>query len=139
IPALGVDAPVTGVALNTDGSMSVPDNLWTAAWLESGPVPGGPGKAVIAAHRGIGYPALFDDLEALRPGDAIYVSDASGAQLTYVVRSVNSMSLDAAAQNAVFGPSAQKDLVLVTCFGRYMPAAGTYDHRLVVVAQLVTP
>ena len=44
IPSIGVDAPVVGVGLLSDGSMDVPDNLWTSAWLSSGARPGEPGR-----------------------------------------------------------------------------------------------
>ena len=138
IPAIGVDSWVGAVALRKDGSMNVPDNLWTSSWLSSGPRPGQPGNAVIAGHRGVGTPALFSHLESVKAGDRIYVSDAAGNQLIYEVTRVASMDLSTSTQVAVFGPTSGQNLVLITCFGRYIPSARTYDHRLVVFSQPVS-
>ena len=138
IPAIGVDSWIGAVALRKDGSMNVPDNLWTSSWLATGPRPGQPGNAVIAGHRGVGTPALFSHLETVQPGDRIYVSDAAGNQLIYVVTRVASMDLSTSTQVAVFGPTSGQNLVLITCFGRYIPSARTYDHRLVVFSRPVS-
>ena len=135
IPAIGVDAWIGAVGLRNDGSMDVPDNLWTSSWLARGPRPGQAGNAVIAGHRGVGSPALFSHLENVQPGDQIFVSDAAGHQLTYVVTRVASLDLSSSTQVAVFGPTSSQQLVLITCLGRYVPSARTYDHRLVVFSQ----
>jgi LPXTG-site transpeptidase (sortase) family protein len=135
IPTIGVDAPIGAVGLRSDGSMDVPNNLWTSSWLAAGPRPGQAGNAVIAAHRGVGTPALFSHLENVQPGDRIYVSDAAGNELVYEVTRVASLDLSASTQVAVFGPSTAQQLVLITCFGRYMAGPRTYDHRLVVFSR----
>jgi LPXTG-site transpeptidase (sortase) family protein len=139
IPSIGVDAPVAGVGLLSDGSMAVPDNLWSLGWLSSGSRPGQPGRSVIAGHRGIGTPAVFSHLENVRPGEWVYVSDAAGGELVYEVTHVVSLDLSADSQVEVFGPTAQRQLVLITCIGRYSSSTHTYDHRLVVFGRLLTP
>jgi LPXTG-site transpeptidase (sortase) family protein len=135
IPVIGVDAWVGAVGLRSDGSMDVPNNLWTSSWLATGPKPGQPGNAVIAAHRGVGSPALFSHLENVQPGDTIYVSDAAGNEIAYSVTAVVALDLSLSSQREVFAPATAQQLVLITCFGRYIPNARTYDHRLVVVGQ----
>ena len=137
IPAIGVDARVDGVGLGSDGSMDVPDNLWTSSWLSEGPRPGQAGSAVIAGHRGIGAPGLFGHLESVRAGDRIYVADATGGELVFEVTRIASLSLTRATQVEVFGPTPLRQLVLVTCYGKYLPSTGSYDHRLVVFSSLV--
>jgi LPXTG-site transpeptidase (sortase) family protein len=139
IPSIEVDAQVGAVGLRSDGSMDVPDNLWTSSWLATGPKPGQPGNAVIAAHRGVGSPALFSHLENVRPGDRIYVSDAAGNEIAYAVTAVVSLDLSVSSQREVFAPATAQQLVLITCFGRYINSARTYDHRLVVVGQPLAP
>jgi LPXTG-site transpeptidase (sortase) family protein len=139
IPSIGVDSRVVAVGLLRDGSMDVPDNLWTTAWLSSGARPGQSGPSVIAGHRGIGTPAVFSHLEDVRPGDRIHVSDTTGAELTYEVTGVVSVDLSPSIQVDVFGPTATQQLVLITCFGKYSSSTGTYDHRLVVVTRLLPP
>ncbi len=139
IPSIAVDARVAGIGLLPDGSMGVPDNLWVSAWLSSSAQPGQAGNAVIAGHRGIGGPGLFGHLEKVRPGDKIRVSDARHAELVYEVTRVASLDLSPDTQMQVFGPTTQQQLVLITCFGRYSRATGTYDHRLVVFSRLLPP
>ena len=139
IPSIRIDATVVGVGLLADGSMDVPANLWTLAWLSSGALPGKAGSTVIAGHRGIGTPAVFSRLEAVRPGQRIYVSDTTGSELVYEVTSVVALGLSPSSQVAVFGPTASQQLVLITCFGSYSSITGTYDHRLVVFSRLVPP
>ena len=138
IPSIGVDAVVDRAGILPDGSMGVPNSLWTSSWLSTGPRPGQAGSSVIAGHRGIGTPALFSHLENVHEGDRIYVSDATGGELLYAVTRVASLDLSAATQFEVFGPTTQQQLVLVTCFGAYSRSTHTYDHRLVVFSRLVT-
>ena len=135
IPSIGVDAAISAVGLRPDGSMDAPDNLWTSSWLATGPRPGQAGNAVIAGHRGVGTPALFSHFEKVQPGDRIYVSDGAGGELIYVVTRVASLDLSTSTQVAVFAPTATQHLVLVTCFGKYVESARTYDHRLVVFSE----
>ena len=139
IPSIGVDAWIGAVGLRSDGSMDVPDNLWTSSWLATGPRPGQAGNAVIAGHRGVGSPALFSHLERLQQGARIYVSDAAGNEVVYVVTRVASLDLSVSTDVAVFGPTTAQQLVLITCFGQYMDTARTYDHRLVVFSRPLTP
>jgi LPXTG-site transpeptidase (sortase) family protein len=135
IPSIGVDAWIGAVGLRSDGSMDVPDNLWTSSWLGIGPRPGQAGNAVIAGHRGVGSPALFSHLENVGAGDRIYVSDAAGNEIIYQVTRVAELDLSTSSAVAVFGPTTGQQLVLITCFGRYMNSARTYDHRLVVFSR----
>jgi LPXTG-site transpeptidase (sortase) family protein len=139
IPTIGVDARVVGVGLLSDGSMDVPDNLWTTAWLSRDVRPGQPGRAVIAGHRGISTPAVFSRLENVRPKDRIYVSDRAGAELVYEVTSVVSLDMSTNTDVDVFGRTPTQQLVLITCFGKYSYSRHTYDHRLVVFTRLLPP
>jgi LPXTG-site transpeptidase (sortase) family protein len=139
IPSIGVDADVAAVGLLRNGSMDVPDNLWTTAWLSISARPGQPGASVIAGHRGIGTPAVFSHLENVRPGERIFVSDTAGGELVYEVTAVVSVDLSASSQLDVFGPTATQQLVLITCFGMYSNSTRTYDHRLVVTSRLMSP
>jgi hypothetical protein len=63
------------------------------------------------------------------------VSDLRGNQVIYVVTGVASLGLNPSTQFAVFGPTSAHQLVLITCFGRYIQSARTYDHRLVVFSR----
>jgi hypothetical protein len=137
IPALQIDAVIEPVGVTRKGLMDVPRNLWDAAWLKTGVRPGALGQAVLDGHLdGVQGSALFADLHRLKPGDRIYVSDASGGELTFAVTVVQVEPLRGFPTLAVFGPASGRFLNLITCAGTFDPAGHTYDHRLVVFTQL---
>jgi len=139
IPALNIDTTVEAVGLTRSHTMDVPGNIWNAAWLRSGVLPGAAGQAVIDGHldstRGS---AVFIDLKRLKAGDKIYVSDADGAELTFRVTALQVAPLNGFPALAVFGPSKAHTLNLITCAGKYDAAHRTYDHRLIVFTTLVS-
>jgi sortase (surface protein transpeptidase) len=117
--------------------MDVPRDLSNAAWLKTGVRPGARGQAVIDGHLdSVGGPALFANLQRLKPGDQIFVSDAGGGELTFAVTAVQVAPLRGFPTLRVFGPAGGRFLNLITCAGTYDPAAHTYDQRLVVFTQL---
>jgi sortase (surface protein transpeptidase) len=137
IPALGIDTVVESVGLTARGLMDVPGNLWDTAWLQTGVKPGAPGQAVIDGHLdSVRGSAVFADLHLLKPGDPIYVSDATGRELTFRVTALQVEPLDGFNTLRVFGPAHGRFLNLITCAGRFDPTRRTYDHRLVVFAVL---
>jgi uncharacterized repeat protein (TIGR01451 family) len=138
IPALDIDTMVESVGVTRRGLMDVPANIWDAAWLKSGVKPGASGQAVIDGHLDSTQgSAVFSDLHRLHPGDRFYVSDASGSELTFRVATLQVEPLDGFPVVRVFGPSHGRLLNLITCAGTFVPARKTYDHRLVVFAELV--
>jgi hypothetical protein len=56
-----------------------------------------------------------------------------------VVSRVAALDLSASTEVAVFGPTAAKWLVLITCFGQFVDSNRSYDHRLVVFSQPLPP
>jgi uncharacterized repeat protein (TIGR01451 family) len=137
IPALAIDTVVESVGVTATGLMDVPGNLWDTAWLQTGVKPGAPGQAVIDGHvDGAKGPAVFSDLHRLHAGDAIYVSDAAGRELTFKVTALQVVPLDGFPTLRVFGPAHGRLLNLITCAGHFDPTRRTYDHRLVVFTQL---
>ncbi|TMD68282.1 MAG: DUF11 domain-containing protein, partial [Chloroflexi bacterium] len=138
IPALGIDTTVEAVGVTPQGLMDVPGNAWDAAWLQTGVKPGAPGQAIIDGHLdSVKGSAIFGDLHRLRPGDRIYVSDATGNQLTFSVTALQVAPLDGFPTLRVFGPASGRLLNLITCAGHFDAARRTYDHRLVVSASLI--
>jgi sortase A len=121
IPRIGVDFVVVQ---GTDG-----------ADLERGPghyvntaFPGNPGNAAIAGHRTT-YLHPFYDLDALAPGDPIFVTTTQGRFRYDVTRTQVVRPTDVAVLDATATPT----LTLTTCNPRY--SAST---RMVVTADLVT-
>lgn len=137
IPALGIDTAVEETG-TFKGNMDVPDNIWEAAWLKTGPRPGDRGNAVIAGHKdSTRGTAIFWDLGKLKAGDRVYVSDQYGWELTFEVTEVQSYAREAAPLDRIFGPGNENRLNLITCDGNFQSDQLTYDKRLVVFTRLV--
>jgi hypothetical protein len=139
IPALGIDAPVESVGLLANGAMAVPQFLTDGGWLRSGVAPGAAGNAVIAGHLDgkAGQPAAFWALRLLRAGDVIIVTTASGTQWRFGVFAIRRYDRQAVPLVAVFGPSRDANLNLITCTGPYLRDLQTYRDRLVVFSRLL--
>jgi LPXTG-site transpeptidase (sortase) family protein len=138
IPALGIDTLVEPVGTTAGGLMDVPGNLWSTAWLRTGVKPGASGQAVIDGHLdSVKGSAIFGDLHRLHQGDRIYVSDANGEELTFGVNALQVLPLDGFPTLRVFGPAKGRFLNLITCAGHFDLTRRTYDHRLVVFAELL--
>lgn len=137
IPAINVDAALTGVGLTADGAMDVPKNPSGLVWYNLGPRPGENGSAVIAGHYGVwkdGQLGVFNNLHKLQPGDKLYIDDGKGGTATFVVRESRKYDPDADA-SAVFSSSdGLAHLNLVTCEGEWNSTTKSYSQRLVVFA-----
>jgi LPXTG-site transpeptidase (sortase) family protein len=137
IPAIEVDTLIEEVGLR-DGNMDVPNNIWNVGWLKNSPKPGEAGNAVLAGHRdSVAGTAVFWNLNLLKAGEKVYVSDGAGNELTFEVTEVQSYSLTDAPMLRIFGPADEKQLNLITCDGTFVRQDHTYDHRLVVFTKLV--
>src|SRR5712692_10375393 len=142
IPAIHIDAPVMNVGATASGAMDAPTSnaihstYWTSVfWYDLGAAPGQAGNAVIAGHvdRVGGDPAIFWSLSHLTPRDKIFVVTVGGQQLQFVVDRTVNYKANAPSQdviNAVFGPTIEHHLNLITCSGVW--TGNGYDQRLVV-------
>ncbi|MDP9370866.1 MAG: class F sortase, partial [Chloroflexota bacterium] len=91
IPAIAVAAAVEPVGQTPEGAMDVPRGYDSTGWYQYGPRPGAPGSAVITGHvDSPTAPAVFWDLRALTPGEAIVVESADGSRHRFVVTAVAS-------------------------------------------------
>ncbi len=141
IPAIKLDTYVERVGITRLGAMDTPRNIWNTAWFGNGGYrPGDPGNAVIAGHLDApGTQAVFWNLDKLKPGDQVFVSDETGKELTFQVVSREIYRPGDAPLQKIFGPSPNSLLNLITCGGNFLPASASYDKRLVVFTRLVTP
>jgi len=139
IPMLALDAPIQAVGVRSDGSMDVPQSLSEVGWLDTAPAPGQLGTAVISGHRDSesGTPAVFWDLGRLRPGNRLYVTDADGDELVFVIREVATYPLGGFPTFRVFASTDVRALNLITCAGGWVRRKGMYDQRLVVYSRLL--
>ena len=142
IPMLHIDAAVLGVGATTTGQMDAPTSkavnspYWSSAfWYQRGAAPGEMGNAVIAGHvdRVGGDPALFWSLSSLKTGDTLSVLTQSQQEVRFSVDRVVRYPATAPTNEmlaAVFGPSSEHHLNLITCSGVWTGSG--YDERLVV-------
>ncbi|MFF8030803.1 MULTISPECIES: class F sortase [unclassified Streptomyces] len=138
IPAIGVDAPLTGLGLTGTGSLGVPPagrkNL--AGWYEAGTTPGETGTAVIAGHvDDADGPAVFYSLGALRKGGTIEVDRLDGGVAEFTVDAVEVYDARDFPDEKVYGAAARPELRVITCGGGWSRTTG-YQGNVVVYAHL---
>jgi len=157
LPSLEVNAPVLGVGLTSENVMDSPkgpigDPVWdTAFWYRGGGIPGDVGTATIAGHVNdpLGRPAIFANIQYLRPGDLIIVHVKNTTiDIRFLVDQVKIYSIQESSDPAVLtlvygagpvagtGPQPAPDglshLTLVTCAGNIVN--GELDQRVAVYA-----
>jgi sortase (surface protein transpeptidase) len=139
IPAIAVSTPLVRLGRLPDGSIEVPKDWDTAGWYDRGPRPGQPGPAVILGHvDSTNGPAVFYRLRELRPGDIVRVGLADGRILVFRVQRVKRYPKDKFPTEAVYFPTLNRELRLITCGGEFDYARRSYRDNIVVYATLVT-
>ena len=139
IPAIGVSTPLVRLGRLPDGSIEVPHAWNTAGWYDQGPRPGQPGPAVLLGHVDSKTgPAVFYRLRDLRPGDLVRVGLTNGQTLVFRVQRTERYPKDKFPTQAVYFPTLDRELRLITCGGDFDYAKGSYVDNIVVYATLVT-
>jgi sortase A len=124
-----IDIPKINVNKAVVEGVGVEDLKKGPGHYPSTPMPGQKGNAAIAGHRTTyGHP--FYDLDALKPGDDIFVSTRQGKFQYKVDHSTNVDPHDV----AVLDATPDNRLTLTTCTPRFSAA-----QRLVVVSNLIGP
>ena len=138
IPRLDVEASIIPLGLQEDGSIEVPEDPDQAGWWLGGPEPGETGPAVILGHVDSQEegPAVFFHLRYLEAGDEIHIDRVDGSTITYVVDSTERHDKDEFPTDAVYGPTEDPTLRLVTCGGDFDFNVRTYDDNVIVFASL---
>jgi LPXTG-site transpeptidase (sortase) family protein len=135
IPSINLKAPIAAVGLTLAGNMGVLNDPTKVGWYKNGAVPGATGSAVIDAH----VFQAFAKLKNLKLGSSIYVARADGSQLRFVVSEIAVYAYNATEPLAkIFNRSDESRLNLITCYGKLTADRSTYDHRLVVYAELAS-
>ena len=135
IPSIGVDAYLESVGLDGLRRVATPRRPEDAAWYSPGPAPGQPGDAIIDGH--LDSPAgvaVFSKLGRLRPGSLVII-DSGGSITTFRVSSLEVYGF-AEHPLGLFSRSGPPRLTLITCFGAWDQALGTYQQRLLVESAL---
>ena len=139
IPAIGVRTRLIRLGLTASGALQVPGSTAVAGWYTGSPRPGEPGGAVIAGHiDSISGPGVFYRLRQLHPGERVFVRQASGRLAVFRVSSVRSYLKTRFPTSAVYGPTPNAQLRLITCGGTFDAATGHYLSNTIVYATLVS-
>ncbi|HWU08575.1 MAG TPA: class F sortase [Streptomyces sp.] len=138
IPAIGVDAPMTGLGLGADGSLDVPPagkrNL--AGWYEDGTPPGAKGTAIVAGHvDNAEGPSVFYALGSLKKGTAVEIGRRDGRTAVFSVDAVEVYDKDEFPDKRVYGATPHASLRLITCGGGFTRETG-YQGNVVAYAHL---
>jgi hypothetical protein len=134
IGAIGLRTSLVTLGRAADGTAQVPPNTTVAGWYSDGPAPGQPGPAVILGHvDSYTGPGIFFGLHELRPGAVIKVGEGD-ATLRFEVQEVRTYDKTDFPTVAVFGPTPDRALRLITCGGVFDHATGHYDSNVVVFA-----
>jgi len=139
IPAIGVRTSLVHLGLTSSGALQVPPTTAVAGWYTGSPRPGSIGSAVIAGHidsyRG---PGVFYRLSDLKRGDRVYVRRADGTLAVFEVTEVQMYAKDHFPTAAVYGPTPNAELRLITCGGTFDYTTRSYLSNTVVYATQVT-
>ncbi|MFJ4092598.1 class F sortase [Kitasatospora sp. NPDC089913] len=141
IPAAGVDAPVTGLGLNADGTVEVPaaERADEVGWYRNGPTPGETGPAVLIGHYDTAHgPAVFHKVPKLKPGDLVRIRREDGGTVDFRVRALLQYAKNDFPTDAVYGNTKGPELRLITCGGR-IGADGHWTDNIVVLADPAPP
>jgi hypothetical protein len=136
IPAIGLAAlDLADLRIDYRGALQVPTDFGQVGWYTSSAVPGDPGPSVFAGHvdtrRG---PAVFAQLDRLRPGDLIEVPRSDGGTARFSVDSVEYFPKDTMPADRIYGPSTRPVLRLLTCGGPFDEDTLSYRDNVVVFA-----
>ena len=134
IPAIQVSSDVTGLGLNEDDTVEVPEDPATVGWYSLGPTPGQPGSSVMLGHRDSKQgAAVFYRLRNLKPADRVAVRLSDRAIAHFEVIRVVSYANEKFPARKVYAVKTQRPVLnLVTCGGAYDRAAGGYQSNVVV-------
>lgn len=139
IPELSVNAPVTKVGQNPNGSIQVPplDDHNLAGWYTHSVTPGQRGASVIVGHVDSWSGAsVFFKIKNLKPGDKVDVVRADGTEAVFVVDGLQKAAKVAFPSDAVYRNPGYPALRLITCGGPFNPATGEYLDNIIVYAHL---
>ncbi|KJY32776.1 MULTISPECIES: class F sortase [unclassified Streptomyces] len=141
IPAIKVDAPMTGVGLTAARTLATPpmEQRNLAAWYRDGTAPGAAGNAVVVGHAdNRNGPAVFYRLGLLRPGDTVDVTRKDRRTAVFTVDSVKVFPKRDFPDALVYGDTDRAELRVITCGGKFDRRTGGYESNTVVFAHLTS-
>lgn len=136
VAAVGLSSSVVPVGQTSDGSITVPPPT-VAGWYHFGPAPGALGPAVLVGHvDSHSRTAVFYGLARVRPGDTVRIVRADNSAVEFRVNAVTVVNKAAFPTAAVFAPTDDAELRLVTCTGAFDTTTHHYVDSLIVWATM---
>ena len=134
IPAINVDALIEQVGLTLGGAVAVPKGPTNVAWYSLGPIPGEIGSSVIVGHYGWkdNIVAVFDNLNKLKIGDKISVTNENGEVIIFTVIKSKTYNENDSPRDVFISTDGKAHLNLITCKGVWDKNDKSYSERLVV-------
>lgn len=142
IPSLAVNAPFTDLAVGADGRLTPPpaNDPNMVGWFKGGVTPGERGAAIVAGHLDTKTgPAVFLQLQFLKPGATVDITRADGSVATFKVDTVETFSKAKFPDKRVYSDTPSAQLRLITCGGPYNKTAKDYEDNVVAFAHLDSP
>ncbi|GAA4600412.1 hypothetical protein BJY16_003509 [Actinoplanes octamycinicus] len=137
IPQLRVDSALQRLGQAADGTIAVPSRVEVAGWYRLGPRPGQPGPAVILGHVDSRTgPGIFAGLSGVRPGALVTVDRADRSSVTFRITEVVRVPKVDFPTEAVYAPTLDPTLRLITCGGSFDAARGSYRDNVIAFADL---
>ncbi|MFH8472984.1 class F sortase [Streptomyces sp. NPDC018000] len=139
IPSLAINAPFTKLSIGPTGQLNPPppndSNL--VGWFKGGVTPGERGTSIVAGHVDTTTgPAVFLQLQFLKPGSTVNIIRADGSVATFRVDSVETFSKAKFPNKRVYADTPDAQLRLITCGGPYNRAIKDYEDNVVAFAHL---
>jgi Sortase domain len=138
VPRMVIQARVVPLGLDSAGRLETPpmSRPHITGWYANGPSPGERGTSVLVGHRDTTKgPAIFLNLDALRPGDPVDVTREDRSVAEFTVDSVHTYARSSFPDKKVYGDAQRPELRLLTCGGHFDRASG-YSANVVVFAHL---
>lgn len=140
IPSIRLRAVVHNVGLAPDGTIGVPppEKADEVAWYDQSPSPGQFGPAVLVGHVDTrNAPAVFHDLDRLRPGAKVEISRQDRSVAIFEVNKVERFDKSHLPVEEVYNDFSRPGLRLITCGGPWVGGQLGYADNVVVFASLV--
>ena len=135
IPMIGVKTQLIELGLTAGGALQVPSTTTVAGWYTGSPRPGAIGPAIIEGHvDSLTGPGVFYRLSELQPGDRIYIRRADGTTVEFRVTAEQTYQKTYFPTAAVYSPTPDPELRLITCGGTFDYATGHYLSNTIIYA-----
>lgn len=142
IPAIGVSSSLLELGLNEDRTVQVPplSKDSKAGWYTGSPTPGQLGPSLLLGHVDSAEygPGVFFKLGALHKGDTVDVTRADSTVAVFRIDRVAAFPKNHFPTLEVYGDTANAQLRLITCGGKFDFSARSYESNIVVFASLVS-